>query len=165
MKSAFVLVSAAVLVSAVACTSKKTGAAPGETCTTASDCNASKSCDQGFCSVTCTKDSDCLDTGTAAGPTCTKFTNGTEMCCPTKGCPINCSIERDGLLRCQDDSECCSGDVCAQDATKGGKACFTKCSNSLQCKTNCCAGTGLTDGSGQLAFGCVPAGAGYTCMH
>jgi hypothetical protein len=156
----FVVLSIAV----IAC-SKKVGSAPGALCSSVSDCGASPSCDEGFCSRTCSADTDCLDTSTAAGPTCTKFTNGTSMCCPTAGCPLSCTIEHDGSQPCKSDNDCCDGDVCAQSAAKGGKYCFTKCSASTQCKTNCCAGAGLTDGSGQLTFGCVVQQAAYTCMH
>jgi hypothetical protein len=164
VKRVVALLSVVLFVSVIACT-KKVGSAPGAECSTTSDCGASPSCDQGFCSRSCSADADCLDTSTAAGPTCTKFTNGTSMCCPTKGCPLFCNVERDGSQPCQNDSECCAGDVCAQTAAKGGKYCFTKCSASIQCKTNCCAGSGLNDGSGQLAFACVVQQAAYTCMH
>jgi hypothetical protein len=87
------------------------------------------------------------------------------VCCPTKGCPLNCAKERDGNTPCKDDSECCAGDVCALDASNGAKACFTKCNKSIDCKTNCCTSTGLTDGSGQLTYACVTPKATFACIH
>ncbi len=87
------------------------------------------------------------------------------MCCPAKGCPLNCTKERDGVQPCKDQSECCTGDVCAQDTASGERACFTKCNTSIDCKTNCCTSSGLTDGSGQLVYACVPANKAYACIH
>lgn len=158
------VVALCLFVSAIACT-KKVANAPGSLCTSVSDCGASPSCEEGFCSNSCTADSDCLDTSVSAGPTCTKFRNGPELCCPSKGCPLNCAKERDGVQPCKDQSECCTGDVCAQDIASGEKACFTKCNTSIDCKTNCCTNSGLTDGSGQLVYACVIPQKAYNCIH
>jgi len=147
--------------------SESAKAQPGEPCGSVDDCDGTDTnigCPFGFCTTPCNDGRTCDGPG-AAGPTCTTYFNGLQICCPESGCPGDCNAQASGQIACTDISNCCGLDQCATRAGTSGAACYTVCHSSADCDSGCCINSGLTSvDTGENVAGCVDPSTASSCL-